>query len=133
LFNSTDAGLLSNAEMLPLIVTATCLNGFFPNPLLEYSIAEELARKADGGGIAVWAPTALGVPLEQQILFDGLFDALFASPTPSLGEATTYGKIFAFGQGISQELMETYTLFGDPATHLQLAPAYDYYLPAMLR
>ncbi len=135
LLDTSTAGRLANGARQPFVATATCLNGFFVNPFpgSEYSLAEELARKADGGAIAVWSPTALGYPVEQQLLFGQMFDALFASPTPTLGSATTAAKLAAYGEGVSQELVETYTLFGDPALRVPPAVGHDFYLPLLVR
>ncbi len=48
-----------------------------------------------------------------------------------MGDITRQAKIVAYQQGISQELIETFTLFGDPAMRLKLEPLviYKVYLP----
>jgi hypothetical protein len=133
LLDTAAVGQLNNADRLPFVATATCLNGFFPNPLVDYSIAEELARKANGGAVGVWAPTALGWPWEHDILFGEMLDELFTADTPTLGGITTQAKLDAYGKGVSQELIETFTLFGDPALRVKTGPGYQVYLPLALR
>jgi len=123
LLQNNSVGQLTNSDHLPFVVTATCLNGFFVNPLLACCLAEELARKQDGGAIAVWSPTGLGSSFEHQILFARLFDKLFALRQTDAGSVTTRAKIAAFGGGVSQDLIETFTLFGDPATRFRVEPA----------
>lgn len=118
LFNMATVAELTNGNRLPFILTATCLNGFFVNPLVDYCLAEELARKSDGGAVGVWSPTALGTTPEHRVLFEQMFVSLFTAGSPTLGSATTQAKLAAYGQGVSQELIETFALFGDPAVGL---------------
>ncbi len=133
LFNLATVGLLTNGDRLPFVLTATCLNGFFVNPLVDYCLAEELARKSGGGAVGVWSPTALGVTAEHQVLFGQLFTNLFAAEAPTLGSVTTQAKLAAYGQGVSQELIETFTLFGDPATPLRVTSLYRVHLPLAIK
>lgn len=133
IFNTATVSQLTNADRLPFVVTATCLNGFFPNPLLSYCLAEELARKADGGAVAVWSPSALGWPLQHQVLFMELFDSLFGAPAATLGSITTQAKLAAAVQGVGQELLDTFVLFGDPALGLEVTAGHRVYLPLVLK
>jgi hypothetical protein len=49
-----------------------------------------------------------------------LFDAIFRDYVPQVGAAATQAKLTLFAQtGSYQDLIETYMLFGDPATALQ--------------
>jgi hypothetical protein len=128
LFDGSDVSQLTNADRLPFIATATCLNGFFPNPLLEHCLAEMLVGKTDGGAIGVWSPTALGSPLEHGLLFEALFDGIARAASPACGEPqgitlgalTTGAKLVGYERGASQELIETFVLFGDPALRLRV-------------
>jgi hypothetical protein len=131
LFDVAAAGRLTNGGRLPLVVTATCLNGFFVHPYSDDTMAEILVRQADGGAIAAWSPTALGAPNEQAILFEVFFNALFGD-APTLGDAIAQAQAAAYRQGVSRELIETFTLFGDPALRLRLTPARIRYLPLMV-
>jgi hypothetical protein len=132
LFDVAAAGRLTNGVRLPLVVTATCLNGFFVHPYSDDTMAEILVRQADGGAIAAWSPTALGAPGEQALLFEAFFNALFGG-APTLGDAIAQAQAAAYRQGVSRELIETFTLFGDPALRLRLTPAQSRYLPLALR
>jgi hypothetical protein len=114
-FAMPEVGQLANTSRLPFMATATCLNGFFVNPYVPYSIAEELVRKKDGGAIGAWSPSALGYPSEHDVLFGKMFDQLFGGGSPTMGSITTGAKVNSAGKGVSQELIETFTLFGDPA------------------
>ena len=58
-----------------------------------------------------------------RILAKALFEALFAGDTPTIGEAVMRAKqsLPNDGQGY-EDLIETYTLLGDPALQLELLP-----------
>ncbi len=133
LFQTSDVSLLTNGEKLPFLVTATCLNGFFSHPKVDYSIAEELTRKANGGAIGVWSPSALAKATDQKVLFAGLYDSVFRSSSATLGTVTTQAKLFGFSQGLNQELLEAYILFGDPATRLFPTENFYQFLPMLTK
>ena len=52
---------------------------------------------------------------------------------PTLGSITTQAKLAAATQGVDQELIETYALFGDPAMGLEVDVRYRVYLPLLTR
>ncbi len=133
LFTTSNVAQLSNSGKLPFVATGTCLNGFFVNPFVDYCLAEELARREDAGAAGVWSPTALGSPVEHEVLFSDLFDALRSSASPTLGSVTTQAKLVAYGQGVSTELLYTFALFGDPALGLAVPTATQICLPLVLR
>jgi hypothetical protein len=133
LFDRSHIASLNNGGKLPFLATATCLNGFFPHPLEDYSLAEEFLRVNGKGAIAAWSPTGLGFPSQHQLLFGELFTAIFEGDNRLLGPATTAAKISAYAQNSGLgELVETFVLFGDPALELALgdtAPLGKVYLP----
>ncbi len=129
LFDVTTVRLLTNGDRLPVVITANCLNGFFVHPYTDDTIVESLVRKADGGAIAAWSPTTLGWLAHQIVLYEEFSRALFATPAPALGDVTTTAKRNAFQQGVMPELIESFTLFGDPALRLRLTPVQVNFLP----
>lgn len=131
---STDVAELTNGGKLPFVTTATCINGFFAHPLDPRCLAEEFLLCAGGGAVGVWAPTGLGTPAEHQVLFGHLYDAWFVDGVTRAGDATTLAKWRTAG-GVSywDEILNTYTLFGDPATPVRLAPTYRLFLPLVMR
>lgn len=133
LFTISNVAQLNNAGKLPFVATATCLNGFFVNPIVDYCLAEELARRADAGSAGVWSPTALGSPVEHELLFADLFDSLRGSESPTQGSVTTQAKLAAYAQGVSVELLYTFALFGDPALGLAVPDTMKLYLPLAVR
>jgi hypothetical protein len=121
-FSSADIASLHNGTKLPFFVTMTCLDGYFHHPQAD-CLAEELLLADGKGAIACFAPTSESLPSDQDVLAKALFEALFASDAPTLGEAVMRAKrsLPDGGRGY-EDLIETYTLLGDPALQLGLLP-----------
>ena len=117
-FSSADIAALRNGSKLPFVVTMTCLDGYFHHPQAD-CLAEELLLAEGKGALATFAPTSELLPNEQDALVKALFEALFASDAPTLGEAVMRAKqsLPDGGRGY-EDLVETYTLLGDPALRL---------------
>jgi len=127
MFHASDSPDLTNRNRLPVVLVGNCLNGFFAGPSYNPSLAEVMVRRRDGGAVAMWAPTSLGYPSDHQVLLDAFYQAVFMYDQTALGAATTAAKLELFGQSSSaEELIQTYILFGDPATRLGMAPNYPY-------
>ncbi|HID86077.1 MAG TPA: hypothetical protein EYP55_01710 [Anaerolineae bacterium] len=118
-FASQDIASLRNGARLPFVVTMTCLDGYFHHPQVD-CLAEELLLAEGKGAVAVLAPTSESLPGEQDVLAKALFEALFAGDAPTLGEAIMRAKrsLPDGGRGY-EDLIETYTLLGDPALRLR--------------
>jgi len=117
IFIAEDVAGLRNDGRLPVLVTPTCLDGFFAHPE-EDSLTEELLFKADGGIIAGFVPTGLTTPGQQEPLVQTFYrEVLHEGAT--LGEAILEAKraLPNSGQGY-EDVLETFTLLGDPATKL---------------
>jgi len=117
-FSSADIAELRNGSKLPFVVTMTCLDGYFHHPQVN-CLAEELLLAEGKGALAVFAPTSEALPGDQDVLARALFEALFAGDDPTLGEAIMRAKrsLPDGGRGY-EDLIETYTLLGDPALRL---------------
>ena len=115
LFVTSDVASLANSAMPTFCITLTCLNGFYPHPYPEwaYSIAEELLRQDNKGAVACFSPTGLGYTWEHNILGKGIFDQIFNKNNHVIGSVVTLAKIAS-----TSNLVQTFTLFGDPATIL---------------
>ena len=72
-----DVDLLTNGSMLTFVMTLNCLNGFFPNFLDQYSLAEEFVRAQNKGAIACLASTSLGYTSEHEVLATKIFNRIF--------------------------------------------------------
>jgi len=122
---SPDVTSLDNVHRLPVVSTANCLNGFFA--WNNISMAEEFLRLKDRGAVAVWAPSGLGYPAGHRLLLSEFYDAIFQDDVYALGVATTAAKIAMYDQQSSwSELIQTFVLFGDPATQVGIPTNYPY-------
>jgi hypothetical protein len=115
MFRSSDIASLHNGGRLPFVVTMTCLDGYFHHPQAD-SLAEEWLLAEEKGAIACFAPTSETLPGDQEVLVEALFEAFFAEDARTIGEAIMQAKrsLPHGGRGY-EDLIETYTLLGDPA------------------
>ena len=78
----------------------------------------------------------MGVDTGHDRLSDGFFRALFADGVATVGEATLAGKLALAASGQNPDLLDTFTLLGDPATNLDLDLLpwpHEIFLPVALR
>jgi hypothetical protein len=125
LFERDDYVLLFNEDRLPFFSPMTCLEGYYINPPLlggdPGSLGETVVRELGRGAVASWSPTGLGVATGHDVLQKGLFQAIFQDGVIQIGPATTQAKLYLYANAaMYDELIETYVLFGDPATKLQV-------------
>ncbi len=114
IFQLADIERLDNATALPLLVTMTCLVGYFHHPLAT-SMGEELLFKPDGGVVAAFVPTSETLASDQRYLAEAFYRHLF-SDAATVGEAIMLAKHdLPSERAIMQDLIETFTLLGDPA------------------
>lgn len=123
--NGNDFSSLTNGNMTPVFVEMTCFTGYFIWPNIPSS-AEVNLRTAAGGGVASWAATGEGLSTGHYLLDEGFFNAVMQQGVYQLGPATILGKLdlWANSGGAYHDLIDTFQLFGDPATQL-LAPKTD--------
>jgi uncharacterized repeat protein (TIGR01451 family) len=125
LLRKDDLDSLTNYHALPLVVPMTCLEGYYIHPSSSAydnsSFSEEFVRAEGRGAIASWSPTGLGVASGHDFLNKGLFEAIFSDDVIELGPATTQAKYYLYSRTAGyRELLDTYLLFGDPATRLNV-------------
>ncbi len=109
---------LTNASMLPVVMTFNCLDGYFAHPSPSYfAMAEEMVRYDNGGSVAALSPTGLGLSYDEHNFRQLLLDIIYKDNIRSLGDVllqtkqrfrTTYGYEPKY-------LLDTMSLFGDPA------------------
>ncbi len=125
LLRESDLAGLVNGDRLTVMLDWTCLTGRFDEPIGQ-SMAEAALLAPSGGAVAYVAPTGFGVATGHDYLNRAVFDALLRDGTTQVGALLLAGKLRLFGQtGAYHDLVETYTLFGDPATPIQLPPGYQ--------
>ncbi len=119
LFHSTYVSQLTNLGKYPVAVVMACMEGYYIRPettIAYHAVGEVFTRAVDKGAIASWSATGQGVASGHMYLNHGFYDALFAGTASTVGEATLAGKLNLFSVGASPDLLDTYLLFGDPAT-----------------
>jgi len=125
IFLRSDITALRNTHKLPVVTVANCLNGYFVGK--NVSMAEEFLRRNHRGAVAVWAATGMGYSSGHRVLLREFYEAVFQDNAYALGAATTAAKIATYAQSsFWGELVETFVLFGDPATQLGIPTNYPY-------
>ena len=120
LFHRDDVAALHNASQLPVVLEMTCFTGLFHEPG-GTTLDETLLRAAEGGAVAVWGATGLGVATGHQQLAQGFLASAFQRHEGTIGAGTLSGKLKLVASGSSAlDLVDTFTLLGDPATNLNL-------------
>ena len=128
LLRTSHIDSLTNGSKLPVVLSMTCKDGIFhwPDPSC---LAESLVRAEGKGAITSWSPTGAGLATGHHYLDQGFFTAVFTDNIAEIGPATYLGKLKLYtetGGEVSpfRDLIDTYTLFGDPFMKLNL-PACD--------
>ena len=118
LLTSADAGELVNGDGHSILLSITCLNGYFQEAAID-SLAESLIKVERGGAVAVWASSGMCGADDQALMNQAMFRLIFNDGSNAealtLGEATLKAK-HAIGD---IDTRQTYILFGDPATRLR--------------
>jgi hypothetical protein len=118
ILSSSDANSLANGNGLSLLLSITCLNGYFQDPALD-GLAESLIKVERGGAVAVWASSGMcgaeGQALMNQAVFRLIFNSDSKGEGLTIGEATLKAKMSINDSDIRQ----TYILFGDPTMRLR--------------
>lgn len=134
-FHLDDVSRLVNGGRLPVVLELTCFTNMFHKNDGEV-LDEALLRRAGGGAVAVWGSSSLGVATGHEWLARGFLNNLYAVGEPDLGEAVLAGKLALAASGsLGMDLIDTFTLLGDPAMRLNLTlvPGAAHYLPLMNR
>jgi hypothetical protein len=110
----TDARNLTNSQPLPFFISATCLNGYFQDPVSD-SLAESLMKAERGGAVGVWASSGFVEAEPQAVMNKAAFGLIFGSDSMTVGEALNRARA-----SVSDiDVRRTYTLFGDPSMKLK--------------
>lgn len=118
---NANVASLNNLARLPIILSMTCLDGYWIYPSTDGSnngLMETMLRAANGGAVASFSPTGLGVTTGHDQLERGLLAAVFQQNYARLGWAAQAGKVNLFATGMNYDLIDTFTIFGDPALRL---------------
>jgi uncharacterized membrane protein len=119
LLRDIDIPQLTNLNRLPIVLSLTCLDGYWYFPTVSTaSIMEQMVRAANGGAVATFSPSGLGLVTGHNTLASGVLDAIFKDGVQRLGPATIAGKVNVYARGDGLDLINTYTILGDPALRL---------------
>lgn len=133
-FTNKEVKSLSNAKLLPVVFSISCLTGKFDGDC----IAARFLQKANGGSVATFAATQETYARLNSLLIGGMFDAIWpnpglgiklkdlnnsfsATPTPTytLGQILSQGLVRlseSYGKGdLVNYTKEAYHCFGDPS------------------
>jgi hypothetical protein len=120
-----DIDFLNNGGKLPVLLEMTCFTSSFQVPGFN-TFDETFLRYPSGGIVAAWGPTGLGVSTGHELLAKGFLSAVFQEKTATLGEAALAGKLNLVAEGsTATDLIDTFTLLGDPAVPLDLTSRPD--------
>ena len=110
---------------MPVLLSMTCLDGYWIHPELRPSLVVEMVNTPDKGAVAAFSATGLGVATGHDYLQRGIFSSLFDDGIWTLGAAAQNGKINLFTNSsvFFHDLIHTFTVFGDPA--LQILTPYN--------
>jgi hypothetical protein len=98
------------------VLEMTCFTGSFQVPGYA-TLDEALVRHTEGGAVAVWGPTGLGITTGHESLAIGFIETVLQGEGNHLGAAALAGKLkLAAENPAFPDLIDTYTLLGDPAT-----------------
>jgi hypothetical protein len=129
-----DADARANGRRLPVLLTLTCLTGFFQEPSLS-TTDERLLTWPGGGIVASFSPAGKGVSTGHNRFARALLSALYSGDPSqrSLGQAQRAGFAALQATGNDLDLTFTYGLLGDPALRLPFVPIARNFLPVVRR
>jgi hypothetical protein len=129
-----EIGALSNSGRLPVLLELTCFTGAFQVPGFR-TLDEALVTQAGGGAVAAWGSTGLGVSTGHTFLAEGFLNQLAPNSPSPLGAALLAGKVNLAEAGLHLDLLDTFTLLGDPALNLNFGQVekLDLFLPVINR
>lgn len=131
IFHVDDVSGLDNGARLPVVLEMTCLTGSFQIPDLV-TLDEALLRHENGGAVAVWGSTGLGVATGHHELSSGFLQTVLVDENPVIGQATLAGKLNL--KNFHRDLIDTFTLLGDPAMRLNTdIPEEAIFLPLLTK
>ncbi len=117
-----DIPLMTNGTRLPIVLDMACLSGDFADPLYT-GIEAKMLEWPQGGSVAGWAATGLGVATGHDWLHRGFYRGVFTDGVRSVGQATIAGKQFLWNNGPHyDDLLDTFGLLGDPALRIAFLP-----------
>jgi hypothetical protein len=110
---------INNGSRLPVVFSLDCLDGFWIHPITKPSLAEKFLTSASRGAVSVFSPTGLGLATGHDTLADGFYSSIFDNGNWELGPASLSAKLAVYATSYNFDLIDTYTIFGDPALKIR--------------
>ncbi len=130
LLHRDDAPALPPRDTLPVVVGLTCYTSRFHE--LQDTLDETLVRVDGRGAVATWGATGLTLSAGHDALGDGFAASWLGGAR--LGDAALAGKLSLAAGGSYLDMLDTYTLLGDPTLRInQRWATHTNYLPVMKR
>ncbi|MBN1486222.1 MAG: hypothetical protein JW981_01195 [Anaerolineae bacterium] len=139
LFHIDDLSALKSQRRLPLVLEMTCFTGHFAHPEpLQTALDEALVRLPGAGAVAVWGSSGESYRHHHLPLDIAFYKVAFSGESIRLGDSTMVARLsLAYSStilGDATYLIDTYHLFGDPATLLQSRSVpWEIYLPVVFK
>ncbi|KAA3616106.1 MAG: T9SS C-terminal target domain-containing protein [Calditrichaeota bacterium] len=132
MLQNEDITKLQNYDKLPVIFSMTCHTGKFAEPR-QISFAEDFMRLPQRGSVAFWGTSGWGWITQDGWLLDGLFRSMAIDSIREVGALVTASKIKLHQShlewsGSNVNVIDQYTLFGDPSMQIKLPLQPDLYL-----
>lgn len=121
---------LANGSRTPIVLELTCRTGNFHFPGTN-TLAESFIRAAGRGAVADWASTGLGVNSGHDRLGKEFYQATFTTDLQTLGLIVNASKTKLVADGAYLDLVDEFTLFGDPA--MKIGARRAFYLPLITK
>jgi hypothetical protein len=117
-FSTSDVENLRAQPQQPIVMTLSCLNGYFHFPYFD-ALGEALVKTEGKGAIAAISPSGLSLNGPAHLYHQELMKELTSSRHRRLGDAILAAQRTYATDGVFPELLTIYQLFGDPALVLR--------------
>ncbi len=131
LFHRDDVASLRAASASPVVLGMSCFTARFQE--LQDALDETLLRATERGAVATWGSTGLSISSGHEPLAAGFIRALSDVGNARLGDAAFAGKAQLAAGSLHLDLLDTFTLLGDPAMPFNARFAREHYLPIVRR
>jgi len=134
LFHYNDISTLTNGSKLPIVLDMTCFTGAYQTPGLV-TPDEGLVLAANGGSLAAWGSTGMGLTSTHEYLAQGFIAAIVSQNNTRLGDAALQGKLYLLAMDpANSDQVDSFNLLGDPTSIFSLNDVQSCsYIPSVFR
>lgn len=136
LLGAADVAALNNGHRLPILIEMACLTSAFQRPLDKAATIDELLVLApNGGAIATWGATGMGLAYQHDFLQRGFYEALWVTPQmdATIGDLTQQSLLRMFTDAACcHDALRTFVLLGDPMTMARAFVPQRMHLPVVV-